>query len=372
MEMLAYADRVRFLLGEANTMPLCASQLAVLEEAVRLADAHQDIRLGFEARRPLMAVARNLLRGDILTAAFTWCLFQYDREPERFAGQDLLTEYRMVIGQLANLCDVPRGKLEELLGDFGRRLERASFSRRQVYFTQIQIAPDLGDRDLALAAMAEMRKYPRDGRSPDPLWESAEEVQALVFAGEVELALRRARPFLEDRYHYRDKSDDVCALLLLPLLELGRAAEATALRTRCLRSYRPNRYYYWWFGELLKFAALTDDLGRATHMYAECQRAINRWTDPLTRLHFALDAVVVFDRLVLTGKQEVSLRLSELVPVPQKGGRYSVAELREWLGYEAAELADRFDVRNGNGYFREQLELRTELGRRTTYSVDSI
>ncbi|HEY7155475.1 MAG TPA: hypothetical protein VH575_16045, partial [Gemmataceae bacterium] len=65
---------VRGLLAESDRLPLSSAKLAVLQEAVRLADAHNEIDLAIEARRPLMLVARNLLRGDILTAAFTWCL----------------------------------------------------------------------------------------------------------------------------------------------------------------------------------------------------------------------------------------------------------------------------------------------------------
>jgi hypothetical protein len=350
-----YAGQVQGLLAEAERLPASAARLALLEEAVRVADTHQDVGLGIEARRPLMSVARNLLRGDVLTAAFVWCLAQYDRDPRLFAGQTLFTEYRWVIGQLANLPDVARAKLEELLEDYGRRLEAAGYSRRHLFFARLQISPDLGDRALARQAIDGMRKHPRDGLSPDPPWELAEEIEIDLFLDRDEQALRRARLFLEDRYSQRYKSDAVCARLLLPLLRRGRAAEAAALQARCLRSYGPSPCYYWWFGELLKFSALTNDLGRAVRLYAECQRAITQFTDPLTRLHFALDAVVVFDRLAAAGRRDLPLRLPDSVAVPHDGDVYPVAGLREWLRREAGELAGRFDARNGNSYFRDRL-----------------
>ena len=96
-------------------------------------------------------------------------------------------------------------------------------------------------------------------------------------------------------------------------------------------------------------------------MYGECQRAIKEFTDPLTRLHFAMDATVLFDRLVSIGTEEVTLRLPESIPLPHDRQRYPVAALHEWLHIEATQLADLFDKRNGNSYFREQLAKRSEL-----------
>ncbi|MGH7168722.1 MAG: hypothetical protein ACRELG_00395, partial [Gemmataceae bacterium] len=59
--------RVWQLLAESENLPLSSLQLELLQEAVRLADAHQRTDLGIAARWPLMTVARNLLRGDVLT-----------------------------------------------------------------------------------------------------------------------------------------------------------------------------------------------------------------------------------------------------------------------------------------------------------------
>ncbi len=160
--------------------------------------------------------------------------------------------------------------------------------------------------------------------------------------------------------------------MLLPLLRRGQLEQATRLHSRCKRSYHPERCYYWWFGELIKFSALTGDpMSRrvypggpsAVRLYAECQRAIQPFTDPLTRLHFTLDAIVLFDRLIAAGKEDLVLRLPDHVPVAHQGGHYAVAALRDWLGREARDLAERFDARNGNSHFRDQMQQRSDLQR---------
>jgi hypothetical protein len=359
--MADYIDTIRTLLAEADWLPMSPGRMALLEEAVRLADLHQDMDWGIETRRALMIVARNLIRGDSLTAAFVWCLAQYDRDPQRFGGRNLLIEYHWVIGQLANLADVSRSKLDEMLAEFGRRLELSGFTRRHVYFTQQQIARDLGDRALAHEATKALHQIPADGLSFGPMWELAEEVESELFVGRQEKAIHLAKPFLDDRCHDRMKSDEVCAYLLIPLWQRGEAERTRALQKRCRRSYRPQHLYYWWFGEMMKFSALANDLAQVVRSYGECQRAQHRLTDPLSRLHFALDAVVALDRLAAEGKHELTLRLPEVVPVPRTSGRYAVVELRDWLAREADQLADLFDARNGTSHFREQVARNAEL-----------
>ncbi|HLW66314.1 MAG TPA: hypothetical protein VKS79_13455 [Gemmataceae bacterium] len=359
--MSDYAEQVRSLLEEAGGLPTSPTQLALLEEAVHLADTHHDIRLGVEARRPLMYVARYLLRGDILTVAFTWCLAHYDREPALFGGRDLLWEYGQVIGQLANLHDVSRQTLEQMLEDFGRRLLAGGESQLQVYLKQRHIAPDLGDRELGRTANQLVHEeYRKLGRGPT-VDERTEEIELELFLGNEERALELAKRFLHGDWRGYVHSGGFAPYLLLPLHKHDRRPEAAALYKRCRTSFHPERCYYWPYGEFIKWLTLTGANDEAVQVYAKCQRAIKPYTDPLTRLHFALDATVLFDRLAKTGPAQLPLRLGEVVPVGREDGRYEVAQLHNWLHQEARELAARFDARNGTDCFQQQIQARAEL-----------
>ncbi|MGH7222035.1 MAG: hypothetical protein ACRELF_02295, partial [Gemmataceae bacterium] len=87
------------------------------------------------------------------------------------------------------------------------------------------------------------------------------------------------------------------------------------------------------------------------------------FTDPLTRLHFALDAVVFFDRLRREGRRTLPLRLPDWLSLPARDGHYGVEALGEWLHREADDLAERFDRRNGTDHFRAQIQERKEIQR---------
>jgi len=356
-----YETSIRKLLNQADQLPESAAKLALLEEAVGIADTHNNIDLGIEIRRQLMWVARNLLRGDILTVAFTWCLTHYDQEPDRFKGHDLFHEYEMVIGQLSNLPDISRSTMEEMLHDFGRRLQAAGQSPWRVHYTQRFIAPDWGDRDLARTAskaMHDLRPGARWSNHPD---EVGKQIEIEVFLGNEDRALELGERFLNGDWRGMMSAGSFAPSLLLPLHKRQRHDEAARLYKRLQRSFHPERCYYWPYGEMIKWLTLAGDLPQAIKTYEQCQRAFQPFTDPLTRLHFALDAIVLFDRMVQTGPPIRAMRLSEIVPVPQDEGRYRVADLRDWLHREARELAARFDARNGNDYFQQQIHERIEL-----------
>jgi hypothetical protein len=354
-----YVHQVHALLAEADSLPMSHTKLGLLEEAVRLADSHRDVPLGIQARHPLMFVARNLLRGDVLAVAFTWSLGHYDREPRLFAGRNLFWEYEMVIGQLANLDTIARGTLEEMLADFGRRLQESGASQGMALQTRRAIAADLGDRAMAAEADRALRRL----RPPEP-GSVRQQVECQMFLGNEDTALSLAEACLRDASRYsRDDAPTICCGALMPLLRRGQVDRVLRLLKHCLSYLKPEVCYYWHYGDIIKALALTGQTARAVGVYERCQRAIREFTDPLTRLHFALDAGVLFDRLAALGVPSVRMRLTDTVPVRPAAARYAVTELRDWLRREAADLAARFDRRNGTAYFAGQIQERADLQR---------
>jgi hypothetical protein len=354
-----FTHRVHALLAEADRLLMSGVKLSLLEEAVRLADSQQDIPLGIQARYPLMLVARNLLRGDILAVAFTWCLGHYDRDPTLFAGRDLFWEHDMVVGQLANLDNVPRATLQGLVADLERRLREAGRSPAAALRVRRTIAADLGDRTMAAEADRELRRL-----GPAELGSLRQQIECLLFLGKEEEALSlAARCLRDDRRFNRVDAGTVRCKILLPLLRRGQVDQVFRHQDRCLSHLKPEVCYYWEYGNLIKSFALTNRTTQAVRIYERCQRAIQEFTDPLTRLHFALDAGVLFDRLAALGRTSIPVRLPAKFPVKPTQHGYSVFELGDWLRQEAVVLAARFDRRNGNGFFAEEIQERAALQR---------
>ncbi len=342
--MTSHDDQVRALLAEAARMPTSLGKFEVIAEAVRLADLHNDVPLGVEARLPLLAVAGSLLRGDAMAVAFTWCLHQYDTRPELFGGRDLFWEYRTLVGRMANFDTVSRAQLEEMLADLTARLARAGQSPAHALYVKVLLGPDLGDRAFAVEAMAEVvRRRLTAVFNPSMLFQHA------IFVGNEEGALRLAEAelFTPNRNAFDMQWYELFELLM----RRDRWAELPRWLTRAEKQVRVKDVYYWPFGMVVAALALAGRIDAAVRLAGQCQRAIREYTDPLTRLHFCLDVGVLFDRLHALGRETVLVRFADGPPGRMPSGQYRVAEVRAWLADTAADLAARFDARNGNAYF---------------------
>lgn len=352
--MITHEDQVRALLSEAARMPTSAGKFEVIAEAERIADTHNDVALGFEARMALMAVAGNLLRGDAMAVAFTWCLHHYDRRPDLFAGRNLFWEYRTLIGRLANFDTVSREQLLDMIDDFAVRLAREGHPPGLALNARVALGPDLGDRRMATDAYAELQRL-RLSAALTP----AEQFQHHLFVGDEDSALRLAEQFVlaSGRNHFDMHWYDLIGLLMWR----DRWADAARWLSRAVSQVVVRDCYYWPFGKVVIGLTLIGRIDDAVKLCGQCQRAIREYTDPLTRLHFCLDMGVLFDRLHAVGRASVLIRFADGPPGLRPNGHYEIAAVRAWLADQATELAERFDRRNGTRYFAELIRERAAL-----------
>jgi len=355
--MSSHVAQVGALLVEAGKLPDCPTKFDLLDEAIRVADLHQDVRLGIAARLPFLNVARNLLRGDQMAVAFLWCLHQYDQQPDLFAGRDLLDDYAELIGQLANFDCITRHQLDALLADLSDRTVREGRSLAPVWSMKREMAPDVGDRELSREAMRQLAKFGREWPlTPGNRFYHAhfvgDEDEALRIADAEWLAPGRAAP-----------SRSVWYKALLLLLKRGRWDDLRRCQNRAVAGVTASEAYHWDHGAIVASLALSGRIADAVKLCGKCQRALREFADPLTRLHFHGYMVALFDRLHALSTESVLVRFTAAVPGRKPNGRYVVAEVRDWMWEQATDLAARFDARNGTDYYAEQLRERLDWQR---------
>ena len=101
-------ERVRGLLREAGAVGEGAAQVALIEEAVRVADLHNEGEAAYEARKLMMRAARRASRDDLAAVACAWCLGWQDRRADRPRDIALLGEYYSILFGMSNLPQVTR------------------------------------------------------------------------------------------------------------------------------------------------------------------------------------------------------------------------------------------------------------------------
>src|SRR5262245_26585811 len=112
---------MQLLYEQAQELPYGPAKIALLEEAVRLADAVEEVDAGFGLRMELTQAATFGGRHDVSIVAYAWCLAQADRNPDRYLDHQLLWQYKWVVDHAYEFPDISLGKIYELLEDLRRR-----------------------------------------------------------------------------------------------------------------------------------------------------------------------------------------------------------------------------------------------------------
>ena len=356
------ADRsqVDELRRQAGALGHGAARTALLEEAVRLADLSGDVELGFDSRAELMEAAIFSGAPEKAMVALSWNLAQLDRRAVDRPEFQTLWNYKNIIKKIHVFPQVGRDQVVGALADFERRVERSGLGMRPMLKLRYSTAWEMGDFDeahaayaLAAVATGPSQRLP-DLRPPQ---------RSLVPGGNPQ---RRGgsdscgpHPGGEDARAVVPQA--TLAMLLLPLVRLGRVPEAMRHHRRGYRMIAHNPYFLERVGQHIQFLALTNNLPRGVKLFATHLPWALGTFDLSDRFHFALGVAFLFDRLQAAGTASLRLRLPASFDGYQASGSYQVAALASWVASDAAELARRFDARNGNDAFSRRIEANREL-----------
>ena len=331
-------------------------KIAVLEDAVRHADAAGDLKLQYSAREDLVEAAYFGGAPDKAIVAYTWCLAQFDRHPGEFDEWRLLWRYKWMVNVVPDFPQIPRAQIDEMIDDMERRFRRGGYGLRSVYQYRYRVARFMGEREEAIRQYHRSQAKRADAVSDCQACRIDEQSSFHVYTGDDATALLVARPLVNLRHFCRTVPERTFARLLLPLLRLNRREEATDFHRRGYRLTEAQTHgSIEYASDHVVYLALTGDAGRAAEIIAKHYRRSETNHNPHERFIFYRAAWLALDVLNRAGEQTVALRLPPTFPVQPDGGRFETAQLRDWFSARALELARRFDLRNGNDYFTREL-----------------
>jgi hypothetical protein len=355
---------VNRLLAEAAELPAGPVQVELLAEAARIADAHNDVKSGFLVRRLLMDAALTGGQPDRLTVAFTWCVAQSDRDPQTVPPDEILWQYRWVISNLPQFPDVPRVQIEDAIADMTARYRAAGSTLRPVHLLRLNTAIKLRDPDLAAAAHRDWQGAARDHLSDDPRTEQSFVVDYLVFVGRHQEAVDMCPQVMSGRVDDPHFFGTDSAELLVPLLNLGRVADAVRVQRSGFRYVAKKHRHLDMIGEHVAFLSRLDNFAPAVKAFEEHSAYALATKQFIDRFDFFWGALVLVERLRRAGHETFKLRLPKEIPVEPRDRRYDLADLAAWLRADLAALGAKFDARNGNTYFADRLASAAELAAR--------
>lgn len=382
-----YAAQVGELAAVAEALGRCPAQVAVLEEAARIADSHNDEELAYEVRMELIDAATFGACPDVSLVAFAWCLAKSDQEPERFDGSRLLWKYKWVLEAVLDYPQFGREQLEAMLADMERRYAAAGSGLHPVHQTAREVYRLLGDLPSAAAAHERTMRCEEDRLSNCRACEQHAQVKFLLDSDRPDDALRTAGPIVSGRMKCAEIPHATYSYLLIPLVAAGQPKVAADYHRKGLALIGTNPKFLSQAARHVLFLAFTDNLTAAARLFERHLPNAAATTCPAWRFDFLRTAVFLFDRIAdahsqppavqsvwsaalgwLTGgaSKPPRVRFPASYSLPDDLDRNDPAALRDHFASEAHELARAFDARGTSARFARQLDELAELKDRAT------
>lgn len=335
------------IMDQAYSLPNGRAKIALLEEAIRIADSLGDVEQGYSAREELVETCTFSGHPMKALVAFSWLLGQFDQQPDEYDDFTLLWSYKWILDSIASFPEINRAQIEELLADMRRRYEQFGYSERSYYYYRFSLLKDYGEVEEAQQFLDKTKAMDRDEMSDCEACEQHQFVEFEVMKGNDEQIIRTARPILRGRMTCGEVPHLTLSKVLMPLYRQGKLEEAEKYQKQGYRLIKGNRDFVLHSGEHMYYL-LNIDLLQALEVFEQWVGLSLDHENPRDKMMFNAYAAVLFKRLVADGNVK-SVKLPAGYPYPEEANDLPAIASR--LEQMALETAGRLDQRNGNSYY---------------------
>lgn len=374
--MGSVADKVRELIAEADDLPHGPSRMALVEEAARLADAHGEVDLGYEAR---MAILEGAVFGgypEKALVAFGWLKATCDESPEQFPESqvlgrflllrvDLLWAYKWVVQNTPGFPQISKRQILDTLDEMEERFSRNHYSLRPVWMNRAWVGMELGESPDEIARYyEEWTRADRDAYADCEACEQNFEVEVRRFLGDWEGSLQAAGPLLTGELSCAEVPHLTISNLVMEHWVRGELEDAERMHQRGYDMCRSNRDFLAELAEHVDYRIATGDLDGAVAIAERHLGWVSESRSGRRRWRWFVTLSELFARLA-EDHDTVAFRLpADLAPAD---GADEPARLGSWFADKADELSAKFDERNENDFVsRRGAELLARLGPRNS------
>jgi hypothetical protein len=324
--------------------------MALLKQAINLADVHNDVEWGFELRLDLIRDEKDTSRCDESLPAFTWILDAYDKNPETLGEEDFLWEYKWMLGSVRRNSSISMEQINSIAEDFKTRLQRNGYSLRPYYTTKAHMAFFLGDLDDARKYIDLRNKEVRDEMSNCNACELDDDVELELRLGNFEKAIAVGNNMLTKKI--------TCA-------HMPFSCYCSCVKYFQKAGNMEKAYEYFQKAEAdladLEDTSQVSEVGILIHFLAEYDKE-KAWPFFEQHAHWNVNSEDYLDFLFSTsvlslfkGEGNIVLNVNSSLSWYKEDKSYDLQEVYNYYYERAKDLADRFDQRNGNKHFNKQL-----------------
>ncbi|MFE4963441.1 hypothetical protein [Streptomyces sp. NPDC056660] len=334
-------DELYRALQENDRRPYGRTRTVTAEELVDAAEQFAEPRPLVHALLALQKAYNYGSEPRKSPVVFARLLTLFDEQPDVFDERlrhTLFWRFKWVASALLALPEIPLASLRQWLTEMRDRYAKAGLGLQPYYGQAYRLAAHVGEDTAPAFELWAART--RTKLSDCEACEICERALYHLAAGDDERALRAWEPVLAGKESCQEEPARSVSYALLPLLRTGRSDRARELHLTGYRACRRNPAMSGEVGRHLEFCALTGNEARGLELLAENRNLFGEVDSPLDLVSFLTGVEVLLQRVELLGH-------GDLPAAGYPGRTWTVTGLRAEVDGRAADLAARFDARNG-------------------------
>lgn len=340
-----YNLEIQKILLKIDQQSQIEDKITLLKQAISLADANNDLDWGYDLRLEILHWEGFLGKSTESIIAFTWLLNICDSEPDQFEYKEILKRYKWMIFASFDYLLISKEQLDMMMKDYSNRLAQNGYSARSYYEIEANWSLFTGD-------VSRARKYLafRDLETFDEMCiddEMITDICVELLDGNIDKGIAFANEFLGQK---PDQKGTTYSLIVYYLaLNKDRRVSDYFEQTEQLLS-NVNKYPYMIFdiSQLMYYLSKNEKekAWKYYELYAHWEVDVNEYYS----FDFSLSVLPLF-----SSEETKTLNLSSKLPFFNEKGIYNTSDLYKYYVEKVNNLGSKFDQRNGNTYFREQI-----------------
>nr|WP_246628186.1 hypothetical protein [Paenibacillus oenotherae] len=325
-------------------MPDGKAKLALMEEAIRIADQYLTEEDAYQSRMDYSSAALECGCPERLLVSFAWCLSKFERQPDQYSSHSIMWHYKWVLNQIWRMPQMTAEMIGQVFDDFKEKCLHYGYTLRPYYQQQVSYMLSQGRTEEAALYYKEWRSAARDGLSDCKACEQNLFGVYYFRLNQNKRGLQMLKPIMEGRMSCGSIPENTYGNLLGPLLKMKEYEQAKETAAKAYQVTNGPQYLKE-YGTLMEYYTVTD-MPKAVKLYERTIHLGLAFKMPWDRFHYLL-SVRLFLQEWSKARRRKKLAASEQVTL-------------EWLEQETRSLAAAFDARNGSDYCTLHIEEKEE------------
>lgn len=343
------------------------------KRAERLAEELGDARLLYEVRMRLVGIAHEVADAESQLSLFLWCAYTHDSNPSRFPARpiahipdiDILWWYKWLTGMLFAFPQYSLTQIDSALDMMRGAYRREGAGNAGILWAELQRAMEAGSEEDAREALARIKTAPVDEYSNCDACSRAAEVSLLFSFKDDDAALTLFDEILANHFTCGEEPESIISEVLIHLLRTGRTEQAVALQERSYPRIMTSPAHLTLQAEHMLFFIVTGNPATAFNLFVRhIQNLWHEGLSPAARLGALTRLIRVARGIEESGHGHLPIAGTESAEARAMLGHggvgthcppLTISEFVPRAHAVAAELAEKFDTRNGHKRSAEAL-----------------